>query len=153
MELYADIVCSGVGLDNLDARERLIKHTNHITKLLLRSRRGVAQTFDNTADNKTHNRQEEDCKEGQLPRNIEHQHKVTDNKERLAECHLKGVCDTELHSHNIRGNARDNIALALLGEVADIHIDNVVKHHITHTLQRSCAHTLNRIRAQISKEI
>ena len=55
VELLADILCSGIGLDNLNARERLIKHADHITQLLLSAACRVAQTLDNTSDNKAHN--------------------------------------------------------------------------------------------------
>ena len=113
----------------------------------------MAQTLDNTANQKTYNWQEEYCKECQLPRYIEHQHKVANDKEWLTEGHLKGVCNTKLHSHNIRSNTRDDISLALLGEVADIHIDNVIEHHITHTLQSRGTHTLNRIGAKVAEEV
>ena len=153
VELNSDILRSGIGLDNLNARERLVKHANHISQLLLCAASRVAQTLNNTANQKTYNWQEEDCKECQLPRYIEHQHKVADNKEWLAEGHLKGICNTELNCHNIRSNARDNISLALLGEVADIHIDNVIEHHITHTLQSRGTHTLNRISTKVAEEV
>ena len=113
----------------------------------------MAQALYDTADDDTHNGEEEHGKERQLPRYANHQAKVADDKEGVAECHLQGVGDAVLHDHNILGYLRHNIALALLAEVSYIHRDNLREHLITHTAQGRNTQSLNGHRSGIAEGV
>ena len=153
MEFALYIIYSIVRLDNLDTRKRLVNNGYQVAHTLLHTVGRVTQTLDNRADNNTHNRQEECCKECHLPRHLNHQHQIADNEERLTESDLQRICNAELHGHNIGGDFRDNIAFALFAEIAHIHIDDVVEHRTTHTQQRCRTHLLDRIGTEIAERI
>ena len=153
VELILDIIGCSVGLDDLNSAERLIKHTHQIAHTLLTLTCRMAQLLDDATDNKAYKWQEQHREECQLPRDAEHQNQVTDNKERLTECHLQSVSYAVLHDHHIRSDTRDNIALALTAEITYILAYYAVEHRVAHTLHGSYSHILDRISAKIAEEI
>ena len=153
MELLLDILGCGVSLYDFDTAKRLVEHADHIAQALLTLACRVAQLLDDATDNKAHQRQEQHRKECQLPRDIQHQHNVSDNKERLTEQHLQSIGNTELHNTHIGCDTRHNIALALTAEVAYILADNTIEHSVAHTQNGLHTHLLNRITTQIAEEV
>ena len=153
VELLLDILGCCVCLYDFDTAERLVEHADHIAHTLLAQACRVAQLLDDAADNEANHRQEQHRKESQLPRDIQHQHNVTDNEERLTEQHLQSVGNTKLHNTHIGCDTRHNIALALTAKVAYILADNAIEHSITHTQNGLHTHLLDRITAQIAEEV
>ena len=153
MELLLYIVRRSVGLNDFNASERLVKHTHQLAHTPLAQTCRVAQLLHDTADNKAHQRQEEDREECQLPRYAQHQNDISDNEERLAKCHLQSVGNTVLHNQYIGGYTRHNITLALVAKIADILAYHAVKHRVTHTLNCCHAQVLNRISTEVAEEV
>ena len=153
MELRLDIVGCCVGLNDFYTTKRLVEHTHQIAHTLLAMACRVTQLLDDMANDEAHQRQEEGREDGQLPRYIDHQHKVADDKERLAECHLQSVGHAILHRTNVGGNSRYNIALTLTAEIAYILTYNAVEHSVTNTLHGIYTHLLHRISTQVAEEV
>ena len=66
---------------------------------------------------------------------------------------MQRVGDAELHDAYVRGDLRDDVALALLAEIADVHVHHARKHFVAHPLERPGAHGLDRPRAQVAEQI
>ena len=152
-ELIADVTKCVVTLDGLNARQRLLHHAYHIAHTLLTLLCGVAQALYNLTDDEAHDGQIENREYGQLPRNLHHHHAVADDEEWLAECHLQGVGDAELHNHHVGCNLRHYIALALVAEVTHVHRHRALEHLVTHTLQRACTQRLDCHSTQVTEQV
>ena len=153
VELPADVIRGVVALDDLDARERLVEAAHHVAHALLAGARGVAQPLDDAADEQRHEGQEDDREDRQLPRNHEHGHQVADDEQRLAESDLERVGDAELHDHHVLRDARHDVALALVAQVAYVHADHLVEHAVAHLLERTRAQVLDGPGAQVAERV
>ena len=153
VELLLDIIHGVVALDDLDARKGLVERRYQLAHALLARAGRVAQAFDDAADDEGHHGQKQHREEGQLPRYGDHHHRIADDEERLAESHLQGVGDAELHHADVGGDFRNDVALALVAEKADVHVHHLREHLVAHALQRAGAHVLHRPRTQIAEQV
>ena len=148
-----DVFDGVVALDDFDARERFVERGDHFTHALLVGAGRVAEFLDDAADQQRHHREEQHREDRQLPRNGHHHHDVADDEERLAERHLQCVGDAELHDAHVGGDFRDDVAFALVREIAHVHVHHAREHLVAHTLERPGAHILHGPGAQITEQV
>ena len=153
VELLLDITRGIVALDDLDARERFVECRDQFAHALLACACGMAQALDDAADDQCHDGQEKHREERQLPRDGDHHDRIADDEERFAESHLQGVGDAELHHADVRGDFRDDVALALVAEIAHVHVHNFGEHLVAHALQGARAHVLDRPGPHVAEQV
>ncbi len=153
VELALDIVGGVVALDDLDARERFVERRDQLAHALLVRQGRVPQPLDDAADEQGHDREVEKRKKRQLPRDSDHHYKVEDDQKRFAERHLQRVGDAELHHVDVRGDFRNDVALALVAEVARVHVDHAREHVVADALQGFGAQLLDGPRPQIAEKV
>ena len=76
-----------VPFQNFNSGKRLIHQTDHIGKALLHLRCRFAQPFDDRTDNQCNDRQEQNRKDGQLPRSDHKRDHESDDLERIPKSH------------------------------------------------------------------
>jgi len=115
--------------------------------------RAMAQALDDAADDQCHDGQEKHREECQLPRDGDHHDRITDDEERLAESYLQCVGDAELHHADVRSDLRDDVALALVAEIAHVHVHDFGEHLVAHALQGAGAHVLDRPGPHVAEQV
>ena len=113
----------------------------------------MAQALDDAADDQCHDGQEKHREECQLPRDGDHHDRITDDEERLAESYLQCVGDAELHHADVRSDLRDDVALALVAEIAHVHVHDFGEHLVAHALQGAGAHVLDRPGPHVAEQV
>ena len=148
-----DVFRGVIALDDLDARERLVERRDHLAHALLVGAGRVAEFLHDAADQQGHHREEQHREDGQLPRNGHHHHDVADDQKRFSERHLEGVGDAELHHAHVGGDFRNDVALALVREIAHVHVHHAREHFVAHALQGPRAHVLHGPCAEVAEQV